>query len=130
MKIAVACSSSGQLGHFGHCDVFRLYDVDDASVLGVQEIPNPGHRPGFLPNFLAEQGAKVIVSGCMGAGAMEIFKEHGIEVVLGAEGSADDVVAAYLSGTLRSTGAVCAGHGHDHEHGHHHGEGHSCTCGR
>lgn len=44
-------------------------------------VPNPGHRPGFLPVFLVEKGVKVIISGRMGQGAIDIFNEKGIEVI-------------------------------------------------
>ncbi|HBI57040.1 MAG TPA: dinitrogenase iron-molybdenum cofactor, partial [Firmicutes bacterium] len=56
----------------------------------------PGHRPGFLPNFLSDQGVNVIISGGVGGGAIEIFEEKGIEVVTGARGSADDAANSYL----------------------------------
>lgn len=49
-------------------------------------IPNPGHRPGFLPIFLHEKGLNVIISGGMGGGAVDIFNEKGIEVITGASG--------------------------------------------
>ena len=70
-------------------------------------------RPGFLPNFLADRGVNVIISGSMGGGAVEIFNERNVEVVVGASGNAKADVEAYLQGALKSTGSVC------HEHQHH-----------
>ena len=70
-------------------------------------------RPGFLPNFLADRGVNVIISGSMGGGAVEIFNERNVEVVVGASGNAKAAVEAYLQGALKSTGSVC------HEHQHH-----------
>ena len=66
MKIAVA-SLSGQVAeHFGHCEAFLLLD----SLTGKSEqVLNPGHKPGFLPNFLGDLGVEVIISGGMGGGA-------------------------------------------------------------
>ena len=75
-------------------------------------IPNPGHKPGFLPNFLADRGAKVIITGGMGGGAVDIFNERDVEVILGAQGDPQACVEAYLRGELKSTGSVC----HEHEH--------------
>ncbi|NMA75545.1 MAG: dinitrogenase iron-molybdenum cofactor, partial [Bacteroidales bacterium] len=77
-----------------------------------ETIANPGHRPGFLPNFLADQGVNVIISGGMGGGAVAIFGERNVEVVVGASGDAKTAVENYLKGDLKSTGAVC----HDHKH--------------
>ena len=78
-----------------------------------ETVANPGHRPGFLPNFLADRGVNVIISGGMGGGAVEIFNERNVEVVVGAKGDAKAAVEAYLQGSLKSTGSVC------HEHQHH-----------
>ncbi|HPR76564.1 MAG TPA: dinitrogenase iron-molybdenum cofactor, partial [Oscillospiraceae bacterium] len=47
-----------------------------------------------------------------GGGAVEIFNERNIEVIVGAEGSAREAVENYLKGDLKSTGSVC----HQHEH--------------
>ena len=76
-------------------------------------MPNPGHRPGFLPNFLADRNAKVIISGGMGGGAVDIFNERGVEVIVGASGDAREAAEAYLKGELVSTGSIC----HEHQHG-------------
>jgi predicted Fe-Mo cluster-binding NifX family protein len=80
-----------------------------------RKTPNPGHRPGFLPNFLSDQGINTIISGGMGGGAVEIFKEKGIEVVIGARGNADDAVRSYLQGNLQTSGSICHEHQHSHE---------------
>ena len=99
-------------GHFGHCQNFNIYEVENKEIKKAESIANPGHRPGFLPNFLNELGVKVIISGGMGNGAIDIFNEKEIEVIVGATGPAKAAVEAYLAGTLKSTGSVC----HAHEH--------------
>lgn len=112
MKIAVASNGNDIWGHFGHCESFIIFETADGKVISVQSVPNPGHRPGFLPNFLADMGVNVIIAGGMGGGAVEIFNERNVEVVVGAEGDAKAAVEAYLRGELKSTGSVC----HEHEH--------------
>lgn len=107
MKIAVASDGSQVTEHFGHCQSFRIYQVEDDKILKSETLPNPGHQPGFLPVFLHDRGVEVIISGGMGSGAVEIFNEKGIEVVIGAKGSADEAVKKYLQGSLESTGSVC-----------------------
>ena len=111
MKISVAAMGSEVAGHFGHCENFLFYDVDNGQILAEDCIPNPGHKPGFLPNFLADNGAQVIISGGMGGGAVDIFNERDVEVIVGAQGDARTAVEAYLRGELVSTGSVC----HEHE---------------
>lgn len=112
MKVAVACEGSIVSGHFGHCQNFMIYDVEDHKVVGQESLMNPGHKPGFLPKFLKEQNAEVIIAGGMGAKAVTLFNQENIEVVTGAMGLAKDVILSYLNGSLETTGDVC----HSHEH--------------
>lgn len=112
MKISVACEGEMVTGHFGHCENFKIFDCKDGKIISEVNIPNPGHKPGFLPNFLADKGAEVIISGGMGGGAVDIFNERNIEVILGAQGDAKTAVNEYLKGNLVSTGSVC----HEHQH--------------
>ncbi|MGN0158758.1 MAG: NifB/NifX family molybdenum-iron cluster-binding protein [Brotaphodocola sp.] len=112
MKIAVAATGNLVAGHFGHCENFIFFDTADGKIIATNSVPNPGHRPGFLPNFLADHGAQVIISGGMGGGAVDIFNERGVEVVVGAKGDATGAAEAYLRGELISTGSIC----HEHEY--------------
>ena len=113
MKIAVASEKEMVTEHFGHCEEFMIFDTENNQIVKSETIANPGHKPGFLPNFLADRGVNVIISGGMGGGAVEIFNERNIEVIVGAKGNAKAAVEAYLEGSLKSTGSVC------HEHQHH-----------
>ncbi|HPY95749.1 MAG TPA: NifB/NifX family molybdenum-iron cluster-binding protein [Candidatus Cloacimonadota bacterium] len=113
MKIAVACEGEFVTEHFGHCENFYIFDTEGEQIIKSESVPNPGHRPGFLPNFLGDLGVNVIVSGGMGGGAIDIFNERNIEVIVGASGKAEDLAKSYLKGELKSTGSVC--HHHHHE---------------
>ena len=112
MKIAVASEGKNVTEHFGHCEVFIIFTVENKKIISQEIIQNPGHKPGFLPVFLYEKGVNVIISGGMGGGAVEIFNEKKIEVITGASGDAENSVKNYLAGSLKSTGSVC----HEHQH--------------
>ncbi len=112
MKIAVASMGNTVAEHFGHCENFNIYESANGSVASSQCILNPGHKPGFLPNFLGDIGVEVIIAGGMGGGAVEIFNERNIEVIVGAQGDAKTAAESYLRGELKSTGSVC----HEHEY--------------
>ena len=99
--------------HFGHCANFNIFEADNQRIVKRESIPNTGHKPGFLPNFLNDMGVNVVISGGMGGGAIDIFNKKGIEVIVGARGDAEAAAEAYLQGSLKSTGSVC------HEHRHH-----------
>lgn len=112
MKIAVAADNNQVAQHFGHCEGFAVFTAKGGAVTGEEFIPNPGHRPGFLPRFLHELGVNVIIAGGMGAGAVALFGEKGIEVITGATGAAKEAVKKYLAGELQSAGSVCREHRH------------------
>ena len=125
VKIAVASEQDMVTGHFGHCINFNIYEAEGSAIIRSQSIPNPGHKPGFLPNFLNDLGVKVVISGGMGGGAVDIFNEKGIEVILGAQGPAREAAQQYLLGQLASTGSIC--HDHQHHEGCEHGSVQGCS---
>lgn len=126
MKIAIATDGQSVSGHFGHCEGFTIYDCsreNATSPMRVQKkefVPNPGHQPGFLPNFLDSQGVKAVIAGGMGGGAVQLFDEKKIEVITGATGNIDAVLDDYLSGKLKSAGSICHEHQHSGSCGGHH----------
>lgn len=118
LRIAVAAEGKNVTGHFGHCQNFLIYDTENGKIIKEDSVPNPGHKPGFLPNFLADRGVNVIISGGMGGGAVDIFNERNVEVIIGASGDGQIAVERYLRGELKSTGSVCHAHEHSDECGH------------
>jgi predicted Fe-Mo cluster-binding NifX family protein len=87
--------------------------MENHEIVKSKTVPNPGHKPGFLPRFLHDLGVNTIISGGMGSAAVAIFNENDIEVIVGVTGSAKKAVEDYMDGSLKSTGSVC------HEHKHH-----------
>ncbi|MFA9397202.1 MAG: NifB/NifX family molybdenum-iron cluster-binding protein [Clostridiaceae bacterium] len=110
MKIAVAVEKNNVSGHFGFCEGFLVFDVEDNKIVNKNLLQNPGHKPGVLPKYLSENKINVIIAGGMGGSAQDLFKQNGIEVVVGVTGDVDAAVTNYISGSLKSTGSVC------HEH--------------
>ena len=110
MKVAVAVSENQVAQHFGFCELFRVYNVVDGKVVGKEDVANPGHKPGFLPVFLKSKGVEVIIAGGMGGGAVDLFNENKIEVIVGITGDIDKTISSYIAGELVSTCSVC------HEH--------------
>ena len=136
MKIAVTYDNGQVFQHFGRTECFKVYEVEDNTVVASEIIGSNGTGHGALAGLLAEAGIDVLICGGIGGGAQAALEEAGIELVAGAEGNTDEVLDTYLRGELISTGSNC--HHHDHEEGHScgdhgcggHGEGHSCGgCG-
>jgi ATP-binding protein involved in chromosome partitioning len=110
MRIAIPIAEGRLCPHFGHCQEFALIDVDDGtkSITAQRRVVPPPHEPGVLPRWLSGEGAGVIISGGMGARAQGLFAQSGIKVVVGAPAAPpEDVVKAYLDGTLQTGGNLC-----------------------
>jgi predicted Fe-Mo cluster-binding NifX family protein len=114
MKVAISTDGGSVSAHFGRCPSYTLVEIQDGKVVGRQEIPNPGHSPGFLPQFLSEKGVDAIIAGGMGPRAQGLFAEKNIETIIGVEGRVDEVVGRYIEGTLERGRDLCD-HGRHHE---------------
>jgi ATP-binding protein involved in chromosome partitioning len=110
MRYAVPVSDGIVSMHFGHCEYFALFDVDEArgEITGKELVPSPGHQPGLLPEWLAEQGVSLIIASGMGSRAQNLFQQNRIGVVIGAlEGDPEKAVLNYLNGKLTTGDNIC-----------------------
>ena len=110
MRYAVPVSDGRLAAHFGHCDQFALIDVDEATgtIVRKELLASPGHQPGLLPVWLAEEGVSAVIAGGMGSRAQAIFRENRIQVVVGAaEDDPEQLVLDYIRGTLAIGDNVC-----------------------
>ncbi len=91
--------------HFGHCDIFTLVRLEDGEIKEVKAVPNPPHQQGgcLAPvNYLAQQGAKVLIAGGMGLRPLIGFNSAGIEVYYhGGAANVGQAVAALVEGELQ-----------------------------
>ncbi|MGN0344722.1 MAG: NifB/NifX family molybdenum-iron cluster-binding protein [Lachnospiraceae bacterium] len=127
-RIAVTYDNGEVFQHFGHTEMFKIYEVEDDKVVSSEVIRANGVGHGALAGLLSDNTIDALICGGIGGGAMAALEEAGIEVCAGAEGDTDAVVEAYLKGELTSTGVNCDHHGEGHTCGDH-GEGHSCGGG-
>jgi ATP-binding protein involved in chromosome partitioning len=110
MRVAVPVTDSRVAAHFGHCSHFALFDIDEATKAIVKRelIPSPGHQPGFLPAWLAEEGVSVVIAGGMGSRAQAIFDENRIQVVVGVlSDDPEEATLDYLKGELATGDNIC-----------------------
>jgi len=108
MKIAISTDGQYVSPHFGRCPSFTIVEIKENKVVSKKLINNPGHHPGYLPQFLNRIGVNCIVAGGMGMRAKDLFKEVGIEPVLGIEGKVDDVIDKIIDGTLEGGESICS----------------------
>ena len=110
MRYAVPVSNGVVSAHFGHCEHFALIDVDEArkKIIHKELAASPGHQPGLLPQWLAEQGVSVVIAGGMGTRAQSLFQQSRIQVVIGAlESDPEKAVLSYLDGKLTTGDNIC-----------------------
>lgn len=87
-RIAIPSESVGGLdglrsGHFGHCDVFTLVDVEGGEIKQVTTVPNQTHVQGgcMVPvNLLAGHNVSALVVGGIGMRPLMGFRQAGIDV--------------------------------------------------
>jgi predicted Fe-Mo cluster-binding NifX family protein len=126
MRIAISTDGDLVSAHFGRCPGFTIVDLADGKVVHQEVLPNPGHEPGVIPQFLHQRGAECIVCGGMGGRATGLFSQLGIKVIAGVEGRVADVISKLEKGTLQGGASLCqpgAGRGYgiaktecDHPH--------------
>lgn len=110
MRYAVPVTDGRLATHFGHCEQFVLFDIDEAKnqIIGKATITSPGHEPGLLPLWLAEEGVSVVIAGGMGSRAQGLFGQHRIKVITGSmESDPEEVVLAYIRGKLATGDNMC-----------------------
>jgi len=121
-RIAVPSNGQGGLngtraGHFGHCDVFTLVDVENGEIKEVSILQNLEHVQGgcMVPvNLLSENRVSAVVVGGIGMRPLMGFRQVGINVYhddqrLEIEPVVKDLIAGRLSEIKNDQ--VCGGGG-------------------
>lgn len=108
-KVIAIPSENGVLSnHFGHAAEFAFVECEGTDVKSVTMKAAPPHQPGLLPKWVAEQGGNVVIAGGMGNQAIDIFQQHGVDVVTGAESlSVEELAKQFLEGNLTGSGNKC-----------------------
>ncbi|HCP60491.1 MAG TPA: ATPase [Dehalococcoidia bacterium] len=110
MRYAIPVTGGLVSTHFGHCEHFALIDVDEGrkEILKKELVPSPGHEPGLLPQWLADEGVSVVIASGMGSRAQSLFRQSRIDVVIGAlESDPEGAVLNYLNGVLATGNNIC-----------------------
>lgn len=90
--------------HFGRCKYYVFVVIEDGKIKEVIAKANPfshNHEPGLVPEFIAKQGAEVIIAGGMGPRAMDWFNKLGIEPITTHPRKINDVLNDYLGNKLQ-----------------------------
>lgn len=120
MRIAVTYDNGAIFQHFGHTEFFKIYDVENGSIVASQVVDTNGSGHGALAGVLTALHVDALICGGIGGGAQAALAAAGIQLFGGVSGSADAAAQALAEGKLTFDPNVhCDHHGHG-------GEAHTC----
>lgn len=124
MKIAIPVHGSTIEDHFGQSEAFRIYTIgNENTVIDVVDFKAPigcGCKSN-LAGDLKQMNVSILLAGNMGPGAVNALNMHGIKVLRGCHGDADQTLRDFLSGKLTDSGDCC-----EHDHHANNENGHNC----
>jgi predicted Fe-Mo cluster-binding NifX family protein len=107
MRIAISTDGKKVSSHFGRCPSFTIVEIEGSEIKNKEVIDNPGHHPGFIPEFLHEKGIDCIIAGGMGRKAGGFFNDYGIKTVVGITGTVEETLEKLKNGTLKGGESLC-----------------------
>ncbi len=131
MKIAVP--TDGERGmeepvgeHFGRVTHYTIYDTESKEAKAIENTSHHMGGSGYPPELLADNGVNILLCAGLGWRAMDLFKESGIKVYIGAHGTVRDAISQWENGEIQEAGdgSACSRHEFRSDS---HGEG---QCGR
>ncbi len=120
MKVAIPTKGNAVDDHFGHCESFTIFNIDEnKKVIGSEILPSLqgcGCKSN-IASVLREKGVSVMLAGNMGNGALNVLTNHGIEVYRGNNGNVEKLIVGFLQGNIKDSGFGCKTHeNHDENH--------------
>lgn len=133
MKIAVAYKDGEIFEHFGHAEMFALYDypemvIEDCKKVLVECGDRHGHAA--MAQLMKDNDVDAVIVGNMGAEARATLLSMGIVPIVGYCGDADTAADMLIEGRLpiiEGAGGCSGGCGGCS--GCHHEDGGECDCG-
>jgi predicted Fe-Mo cluster-binding NifX family protein len=107
MRIAISTDGEFVSTHFGRCPSFTIVEIEGSEIKNKEVINNPGHHPGFIPEFLHKKGVDCIIAGGMGRKATGFFNQYGIETIVGISGTIEETLGKLKNGTLEGGESLC-----------------------
>lgn len=104
MRLAAAINNEDEnfFWHFGHCERFKIYDINNGNVERTAYLTvHGGHGPQRLEAMI-RNGVNIILTDGMGPGMAQAAPQYGIQAITGIKGNCDEAVKKYLNGTLEN----------------------------
>ena len=121
MKIAVPSRENQVDNHFGHCDYFSIFTIDENNEIAEEQMLKSPQGCGCKSNIastLAQIGVTTMLAGDMGEGAVRVLQGNGIKVIRGCSGDVRKVARDWIDGKLVDSRITCSNHEcHSHSQG-------------
>ncbi len=122
-KIAIPTKDGILFPHFGMAPQLTVVTIEDGKVKETVTLEAPEHEHGAMPRFIAAQECTDVLCGGLGAGAVNMLNQMGIQVHAGApELPVAELIEKYLGEAIVYGDGRCH---HDGCDGHHHHD-HEC----
>lgn len=118
MKIAIPTRNNVVDDHFGHCEYYTIFTINEDKQIVCSEIQASPEGCGCKSNIasvLEEKGVSLMLAGNMGEGAKNTLEAHHIHVIRGCTGPIAEVATAWLRGEISDSGESCSHHDGHHE---------------
>ncbi len=116
MKIAVPTVGDQVDQHFGHCEKYTVFAIEEKAIKAVEYMESPAGCgcKSNMASTLAQNGVTLLIAGGIGNGAVNVLASNGIKTIKGASGTATGAVEQFLRGELVDSGDICQAHDADH----------------
>jgi len=118
MKLAIPTRNYNVDDHFGHCEYYTIFTINEKQQITGTETQASPEGCGCKSNIAAileEKGVNLMLAGNMGEGAKQVLENHHIRVIRGCSGPIEKVVHDWLEGKIRDSGEACGHHDEHHE---------------
>ena len=114
MKIAIPTKDNHVDNHFGHCDYFTVYELNDNNEIVAESQLTTSKECGCKSNLaeeLAKQNVNVMLASGIGEGAIRKLQNQNIEVVAGFKCTIQEALDRYIRKDYFKNFTICTEHG-------------------
>ncbi|WP_372771871.1 NifB/NifX family molybdenum-iron cluster-binding protein [Mangrovibacterium sp.] len=113
MKIAIPTKDNQVDDHFGHCEYFTVYELNEKKEIVNESQLTTSKECGCKSNLaheLAAEKVNVMLASGIGEGAIRKLKENNIEVIAGFKCSVKEAMNKYIRQDYFSNFTICTDH--------------------
>ena len=102
-KIAIPVLDHKLSPHFTNCSLFKIYLVEDQTIVKESLMHLPSQLSESFPVWLAKKGITDVITREIGHKQISLFNQHKINVFVGVRlENPKDLVLEYIDGTLET----------------------------